>query len=89
MAYPSLMYEEALTECNLQTHNDRRDGALKKLFVAMQEPGHKLRHLLPPKRKVHYLRADIRNLMLCQRSRQIDLKIVLFTIAYLTFSLLI
>ena len=52
IAFPSLSYDEALSQSTLPTLYTRRDELCKRMFVAAQDPAHKLYHLLPPQRSV-------------------------------------
>ena len=54
MVYPGLCYNDALAKSGLPTLGLRRNAARRNLFIAMQEPDHKLHHLLPPKRPSRY-----------------------------------
>jgi len=48
LVLPELSYMKALATTGLQTLQERRDAACRKLFKEIQEIKHPLRHLLPP-----------------------------------------
>ena len=52
--YPDLQYREALQESNLPTLIERRQGLCIALFKSIQQPSHKLHHLLPAPRDIFY-----------------------------------
>ena len=55
--HPDMSYHAALTTACLDTLNDRLTQHCRSFFQAMQNPSHKLHHLLPPTRKIiHGLR---------------------------------
>ena len=48
IAYPNLGYEDVLEETGLTTLAQRREDRCRQLFEKMENPTHKLHHLLPP-----------------------------------------
>lgn len=52
--FPDRSYRAALALSGLQTMGDRRELLCKQFFLAMQEPGHRLHHLLPVRRETGY-----------------------------------
>ena len=85
--YPSLCFQEALAKSGLPSLELRRDTACRNLFIAMQEPKHKLHQLLPPKRPSHYS-AHNGKVMSCLQPKQIGLRTrtALFHTACTTFN---
>ena len=51
---PHLTYSEALTYFKLRKLSDRRETLCKEYFTKVLRPDHKLHHLLPSARPVHY-----------------------------------
>ena len=51
---PKVSYDSAREQLNLPLLSERRIDICKKLFVAMQNPDHRLHHLLPAPRSVGY-----------------------------------
>jgi len=59
--YPDLSYRAALSQSGLVRLDQRRERLCMAFFKAMLKPGHRLHHLLPPKRDTgHALRKNIR-----------------------------
>ena len=52
IAYPNLSYNVALTVANLSTLQCRRQLLCQRLFNELEEPGHRLHDLLPPRREI-------------------------------------
>ena len=48
--FPSMSYDDILTQINLSTLKDRRDYLCKKYFINMQARSHKVNCLLPEKK---------------------------------------
>ena len=51
LIYPNQNYFEALSQARLESLFERREMLCERLFVAAQDPQHKLSHLMPPLRE--------------------------------------
>ena len=58
IAFPGIPYHEALQKSGLPTLCERREELARRFFRAILSPTHRLHHLLPTRRRVHY---DLRN----------------------------
>lgn len=56
--FPDIDYAQALNVSGLEKLSSRRNKMCIKLFNKIQEDGHKLNHLLPPKRNTRKLRKN-------------------------------
>ncbi len=66
--HPHMTYDEALSECKVPFLKTRRDQMCQTLFKQMEDPKHKIHHLLPPKRDVKYAMRNNR-LYACPKLR--------------------
>ena len=54
IVFPHLPYESALSKAKLPTIKERHTQLCKGMFEAMKKEGHKIHHLLPPKKNANY-----------------------------------
>ena len=57
--FPSMSYDDILTQINLSTLKDRRDYLCKKYFINMQARSHKVNCLLPEKKGMLTMICDV------------------------------
>ena len=63
---PAMSYRECLDSLGLPTLYDRRNGLCRQLFDSITiNPGHKLYHLLPPRKQSSYNLLGVKSYIIC------------------------